>query len=215
MNSLQRRVRQQTRSAFVGRWHVGRRVHLAPARPPCCIIWNGNKETRKAGFEVSGFFPLINSFFKNWVLKKAQICAHLMLLSPLNDPDALCDRQSRCLFCKKMACIRLGLYLCLKVKSKSPLLWTSLTTTTTTTKSVKITVKLPWAPLLGRVPPNGILLLPQRWLPVKSLLAFMATFFFVLMPEMDRKARINIRFLNGQHLRITELGKPINWDPTL
>lgn len=36
---------------------------------------------------------------------------NLMVLSPLKDPGALCDRQNLCLFCKTTACIHLGLYL--------------------------------------------------------------------------------------------------------
>lgn len=37
---------------------------------------------------------------------------NLMLLIPLKDPEVLCDPQIPCLFCKTMACIRLGLYWC-------------------------------------------------------------------------------------------------------
>lgn len=40
-----------------------------------------------------------------------------MPLIPLKDPDALYDQQSQHLFCKRMACIHLGLYLYLIFKT--------------------------------------------------------------------------------------------------
>jgi len=132
-----------------------------------------------------------------------------MPLFPPKHPDALCDQQSHCLSCKTMACIHLGLYLYLVIKAKTdPLTCTLLTATRWASE---ITLLLPWAPLLGNVPPYGILLPPQRWLSVKSLLALMATFFFVLMPELDSKWLLYTVLSAVKRMRIREVTITASW----
>lgn len=107
---------------------------------------------------------------------------------PPNVPDVFGDQRREGPSCKTTACSYQGLCLSLTLRGKRKCGTGNMTNNLLRDKWVH----LPWAPLLGRVPPNGILLFPQRWLPLKSLLAFMATFFFVLMPgecgEMEPNA---------------------------